>query len=251
MNKFLSTPTALALAHTMGRMGATTPRRGLYFDKPTVVQQSTANTAALIDNPAYKLKYFNDYGPFDTLPFERNNAQYGFFQQGIGANGKTSFETNMINGGQFPLGRNVVVTGIGFHLCFSGAAASTRAAQIQALYTVLENSYVNLKIEGRDFEFQAPGSYWLPEIAWVGDNNLASTAEDVATAFQRVGDYVKHGGYKLSQFITLQNLIPFSLQWYVNLQNAATVTALETLTPNGAAAARMRWQFLGRLSQAA
>jgi hypothetical protein len=240
------------LAH-MSAMG----RRGFHLapNQPTAVSQSTANAAAQIANPAYKTNNYNDYGPFDTLPFARDQQEYAFFTQGVGANGKTKFDTNMVTGSQFPLGRNVVVKGIGFHLMFSGAAVTTRAAQVQALYTLLENSYIEFVIQGRQFEFQAPGTYWLPEIAFSNEVSVATTSTATglaaAEAYQRVGDFIKHGGYKLNQNITLQNLVPWQMNWYVNLQSAAVIAALTTLTPDGVAAARMRWQFLGSLDQGA
>lgn len=214
----------------------------------TAVPISTANAQAQIDNPAYKDKNQNDYGPFDTLDFLRLQQQYGFFTQGIGSNGKSRFDTNMVTGSVFPLGRNVVVKGIGFHFMFAeiGPEAPVNyAAQIQAFYTVMENSYLEVVIQGRQFEFQAPGTYWLPEIAL----SLVDSAATTGVTYDRVGDYIKHGGYTLKQEIALQNLVPWELDWYVNLQNPAVAAALVTLTPTDLAPARLRWQFLGHLSQ--
>jgi hypothetical protein len=245
--KTLALTSALALAGMNGRLP-----RGLHFapDRPTLVPQAAANAAGMIGNPAYRTNNINDYSPFDTLPFARNQAEYAFFQTGAGQNGKTRFDTNMVNGAQFPLGRNVVVKAIGFHLLFSGEPGS-QAAQIQAFYTILERSFLELVITGRQFEFQAPGSFWMPEIALSNNstNSYITPTLAASATYERVGDYIKHGGYQLSIPITLQNLIPFTLPWYVDTQNAAVQAALEVLTPSSYEPAELRWQFKATLEQ--
>ncbi len=219
------------------------------MERPQMVTASTLATKQLVDNAAYKTNSYNDYGPFDTLPFVANQQQYAFFTQPVGSNGKTKFDTNMVTGSQFPLGRNVVVKGIGFHFLFSGAADSTKAAQVQALYTLLERSYIEFVIQGRQFEFQAPGSYWLPEVALSALSTTTAASTGVSTSYERIGDYIKHGGYKLAQPITLQNLVPFEMDWNVNLQSAAVQSALDVLIPSGDEPASIRWQLLGHLEQ--
>lgn len=245
MNPMHETPSALSLAGRNGRLP-----RGIHFapPSPTLVPQAAANAAGMIQNPAYRSNNINDYVVFDTLSFTANQAQYQFFTQGVGANGKTRFDTNMVTGSQFPLGRNVVVKGIGFHLVFN-SVATTLAQQVQALYYILENSFVDVVIQGRQFEFQAPGSMWLPEVAMSSLYTAASTSADVTAASQRIGDYIKHGGFNLSIPITLQNLVPFELDWNVNVQDSGVADALTVLAPNEQRAAKMRWHLKATLEQ--
>lgn len=225
-------------------------RNGAQPNQPTLVPQAAANAAGMIQNPAYRANNINDYGPFDTLPFVRNLASYGFFTQGVGSNGKTQFDTNMVTGSQFPLGRNVVVKAIGFHFIFAGGSTpANRAAQIQALYDVLEGSTIEFVIQGRQFEFQAPGSFWLPEVAMAQLYTASSTDGSVTGAYQRMGDYFREGGYMMSIPITLQNLVPWQMNWNVNLQDPKVAAALAVLTPDNQTPAKLRWQFKATLEQ--
>lgn len=220
------------------------------------VSQSSANTQQYVTQKPYKVKNFNDFVIYDTLDWQANLSQYNFFLTGNGQNGKTQYDTNMTSGGQFPLGRDVVVKALGFHLMFSpvGTAGNTTnvasiAAQTQAFYTILENSYMEFVIQGRQFEFQTTGSLWLPEIAAVGSQeNITPTLSESTV---RVGDYIKQGGYTLRQPIVLQNLVPFQFNMNVNLQNAQVTNALAVLAPESVLPARIRWQFLANLRQGA
>lgn len=242
MNTHLSHVGRMAHAKALGLFA------GLHLDRPQLVPQAAANAAGLIGNQAYKTNNINDYSPFDTLSFARTQSEYPFFQTGAGSNGKTRFDTNMVTGAQFPLGRNVVVQAIGFHFGFS-SLATNRAAEVQAFYTIMEQSYLELVITGRQFEVQLPGSFFLPEVALSAQVSRSSTSTSFAESNQRIGDYIRHGGYTLKIPVTLQNLIPFSLPWYVNTANSAVQDALETLTPTNETPAWLRWQFKATLEQ--
>lgn len=180
----------------------------------------------------------NDLLVWDTLGISTTLQEYDFFTQPIGSGStpKTRQSTNMIDTGKMPFGQDVVVKAIGFHY-IPKVVDATLPTRVQAFYTVMEESLVQFQIIGREFEFEADGSNWLPSISI----SSILTSATSATAHARIGDFQYHGWYVLKQPIPVTMLVSFRLKWLVDTSATAVSTALTTLTTTQTD--KLRWKL--------
>jgi hypothetical protein len=179
----------------------------------------------------------NDLLVWDALPFSTTQQEYSFFTQpiGSGATPKSRQSTNMIDTGKMPFGQDVVVRAIGFHYV-PKVVDTTLTTRVQAFYTVMEESYVQFQIIGREFEFESPGDGWLPNVAI--SSSITGTQ---GVSHARIGDFQYHGWYVLKQPVPVTMLVSFRLRHFVDTTAAAVATALTTLTTT--ATDKIRWKL--------
>jgi hypothetical protein len=154
---------------------------------------------------------------WDTRYFASNPSDSTYFVQPIGSGWrvgtKTKNETNMIDSGKLPNGQTFLVTRIGVALIsaydvgLTTAATWPNAALIaQAYVNIMQSSVFEIRIAGREWDFQVHGRQFLPSLCINGYN--AGTAGSVA----RVGDTMVSGWIKLDPSpIFIDELVSFQV----------------------------------------
>ena len=167
---------------------------------------------------------------YDTVqPPAAIGATINYFVQPIGAaygaGNKTITETNLADPGKLPNGQTFIVTAMGVALkanMASAAAATNELANdiINGWNSWIQNSVFRIVISGREYEFQVPGTEFLPSVAICG----------LATAnAQRVGDYWTSGWVKLAATpVVLGQMVSFSVQQIMGQQVAAALTSVNS-----------------------
>lgn len=173
---------------------------------------------------------------WDTRHFAATPSDNTFFTQPIGSQwrvgSKTKNETNLIDTGKMPTGQTMLVTRMGVSLISayepgtSTSASSWPNASIiaQAYVNIMQSSVFELRIAGREFDFQVHGRQFLPSLCINGYN--AGTAGSVS----RMGDTVTSGWVKLEPSpIFLDSQVGFSVAQIVT--NADTTNILAASKP--------------------
>lgn len=118
---------------------------------------------------------------------------------------KTLTETNMSDSGKLPNGQTFLVQRMGLAL-ISPIAADQAATQdlVQAYYTWLQHAVYEIRIAGREYDFQVHGRQFI--------SSVAASAE-LATNFPvRVGDSIASGWVSLSPTeIFIDQLVSFQV----------------------------------------
>jgi hypothetical protein len=148
------------------------------------------------------------------------------FSQPIGAQWrnsglKTINETNLIDTGKFPNGQifNIEKIWVGLVLPI-GAAATNGAQLVQSFYNIMQSSVFQIKLPGREWDFQAHGSMFLPQIA-IANAPAATNNSD------RYGDIVASGCLSMKEMpIVIDNLVQFSVQHIIENGDTNVVTVL-------------------------
>jgi hypothetical protein len=173
---------------------------------------------------------------WDTRYFGTTPSDNTFFAQPIGSawrvGSKTKNETNLQDSGKLPNGQTFLITRIGVALISaydpgsSTAQATFPNASIiaQAYTNVMQSSIFEIRIAGREYDFQIHGRQFLPSLCINGYN--AGTAGSVA----RVGDTIVNGWVKLEPSpIFLDELVSFNVAQLVN--NADTTNIMLAAKP--------------------
>jgi hypothetical protein len=154
---------------------------------------------------------------WDTRYFPASPSDNTYFSQPVGAawrvGTKTKNETNLLDSGKLPNGQTFLITRIGVALIsaydvgLTSASTWTNAALIaQAYVNIMQSSVFEIRIAGREFDFQLHGRQFLPSLCINGYN--AGTAGSVV----RVGDSVVSGWVKLDPSpIFLDELVSFNV----------------------------------------
>ena len=156
-------------------------------------------------------------------------ATINYFVQPIGAaygaGNKTITETNLADPGKLPNGQTFIVTALGLALkanMASAAAATNELANdiINGWNSWISNSVFRIVIAGREYEFQVPGTEFLPSLTVCGPATAASL---------RIGDYWTSGWVRLSATpVVLGQMVSFSVQQIMGQQVAAGLIAVNT-----------------------
>jgi len=183
---------------------------------------SYSNARDAIKHQIWDTRYFGAVG---TAPTSVSDAT--FFSQPIGAQwrvgSKTKNETNLQDSGKLPNGQTFLITRIGVALISAYDVTSTTVAPATANASLIAQAYVNvmqssifeIRIAGREYDFQIHGRQFLPSLCINGYNS--GTAGSVA----RVGDTIVNGWVKLEPSpIFLDELVSFNVAQLV--QNADT-----------------------------
>jgi len=156
-------------------------------------------------------------------------AQTSFFTVPIGGTYglggvKSLIETNLQDPGKLPNGQTFLIKAmsVALKLNMDDVAAGSNGNiddLINAYYTIQENSTWEIKIAGREFDFQAPGTEFIPTIHGVGVGSSTATV-------RLVGDVMTAGWCKLAATpIPIGQLVSFQV-----IQRCASVNAATQLS---------------------
>lgn len=132
---------------------------------------------------------------------------------------KTLSETNLTDSGKLPNGQTFLAKRFGVSL-ISPIAADEAALEtvVQAYYTWIQHAVYEIRIAGREFDFQVHGRQFLPPVAAVG----VGTAESI-----RVGDEIASGWISLDNTpIFIDQLVSFSVAERVNAADVTNVVPI-------------------------
>jgi hypothetical protein len=172
---------------------------------------------------------------WDTRYFAATPSNNTYFVQPVGSawrvGSKTKNETNLADSGKLPNGQTFLITRIGVALISAYEVGTTSAATwpnasliAQAYTNVMQSSVFEIRIAGREFDFQIHGRQFLPALCLNGYN--AGTAGSVA----RIGDTIVSGWIKLEPSpIFLDELVSFQVAQI--LDNADTTNILAASKP--------------------
>lgn len=156
-------------------------------------------------------------------------ANVNYFTQPIGAayaNGnKTIVETNLSDPGKLPNGQTFLATSMSVALKVNAASAAAASNELvddvlNGFYSYMENSIFEIVIAGREYEYQVPGTEFLPTVHYAG----AATAASIT-----LGQYWTSGWTKLNLTpVVLGQLVSFSVRQIMGNQITAGVTAINT-----------------------
>lgn len=172
-----------------------------------------------------------DHVLYDNVLFAATTARSStsFFTTPIGgAFGsvtKTKQETNMTDPGKLPAGQGFLIKEIGWSLPTINVTADNDAgAVMQAIINILEFSIFEIRIAGREFDLQFPGSMFLP--ALTNRSNSVIVAATALPAYS--GEFLASGWFKLAAPIILGEMVSFSVVQLVGSAVAANQTILNT-----------------------
>lgn len=151
---------------------------------------------------------------YDTLRFAAATvrATTTFFSQQIGqAYGdgvKSKVETNLQDSGKLPAGQGFLIKGISFALRANMLGTELDTNEIFSDFTTLiQNSTFEIRIAGREFDFQFPGTKFLPSI-FLG---ARATVVDATDETFRVGQIMGNGHLKLETPIIIGEMVSFNV----------------------------------------
>jgi len=156
-----------------------------------------------------------DWSYWDTLTLAAATAAFRLFVNPVGSGGKTLADTNMTSSGSMPQGQHFTVHAIKLFYVTHAAVAT---AAVQALYSYLRNTTLDIVIPGK----YSMGQWTLLEV--MGAASLVALTPTAA------GDNIPlispryHGVFPLNTPLVLAALTPFEVQ--INCQ-AASGAALD------------------------
>jgi hypothetical protein len=107
----------------------------------------------------------------DSYAVGTTAASYTYFSQPVGAPwksdySKTEVETNLQSSSQLPNGQTFLITRIGMKfISFIDADKTVGEDYVQAYVNLMQSSVVRIKIAGREFDLETPGSNFVPAIS--------------------------------------------------------------------------------------
>lgn len=187
-------------------------KNGSYSNEGNVLQH------VLYDNLDFQDATVRANGTFFTAPI--NSTYMGGF--------KTDTETNIVTAGQLPNTQTFLIREISFALIPMIVGDDLDANLIVAAYTnIMQTSRFEIKIAGREFDFQAPGSVYFPPI-FINSLNTITTATD-RSVNNVGGGFISTGWVKLASTpIPIGNLVNFSVRMATSTADAALVTIVDT-----------------------
>ena len=147
---------------------------------------------------------------WDTRFFGAAIADNTFYSQPLGApwraGNKTLNETNLTDSGKLPNGQTFLVTHISLGLQTYTTTGNTTGHEVpRAFINLLMSSVFEIKVAGRDFDFQIHGSQFLPR-------PIAVSGQLATNAPVRLGDSIGSGIVALNPApIFLDQLVSFSV----------------------------------------
>lgn len=166
---------------------------------------------------------------YDTLLFTATTARATttFFSQQIGqaygaAGVKGKTETNLQDSGKLPAGQGFLIKGISFALRANMVGTELDTTEIFSDFvTLMQNSTFEIRIAGREFDFQFPGTKFLPPV-YLG---ARATIVDATDRPFRAGELMGNGHIKLETPIIIGELVSFN----VTQITGNAVAAVQTL----------------------
>lgn len=166
----------------------------------------------------------NNHRLWDVRSFGATASDYTFFSQPvgstwIGATLKTKNETNLYDTGKLPNGQTFLVNRFGVACIMTNA--NYQPDMVPNFYNILSNSVFEIRLAGREYDFQIHGRNMLPM--------PVAAAGIPSSAAARVGDMIASGWYNLNPTpIFIDQLVSFSVTQNLNNPVAAVKTILDT-----------------------
>jgi hypothetical protein len=160
---------------------------------------------------------------YDTIAFPAATAAtQTFFSVPQGAT-KQLTETNLLDPSKLPNGQTFLIKGISLAGMFGVAGADTDANTVlAAFYNVIQNSTFEIKIAGREFDLQVPGTKFLPPYPISAIASAANPAFPQATT-------ISTGHVKLNTTpIPIGQLVSFNVLQKCSSATAAIATIINT-----------------------
>lgn len=164
---------------------------------------------------------------YDSQLVPAVTADFTYFAQPIGsvfgAGVKSLAETNLHDNGKLPNGQTFLGLRLGVSLLsHSAAAAVDGATVVQAFTNILQASIFEIKLQGREYDFQCHGSQFTPAVS-------VSTIS-AATIFQHgSGQYLASGWINLDPSpVFLDQMVSFSVIRRCPVSPIAAVAAIIT-----------------------
>lgn len=197
-----------------------------------VIPRRTAQDLALMARGSYgNSGDVQDHTLFDTLLFQNTTvaAQRTFFTTPIGgaygAGVKTFIETNMQDPGKLPNAQSFLIKQIGLAFIPMFVQADVDGGSIlSSVINIIQASVFEVRIAGRDFDMQKPGTEFLPGFFAA----VRSTIVDATDQVVRVGDVIQSGWLKFETPIPLGEMVSFNVTQRTGSAIAALVTILDT-----------------------
>jgi hypothetical protein len=172
-----------------------------------------------------------DHTLFDQLLFQNTTVATNrtFFTTPIGgaygAGVKTFIETNMQDPGKLPNSQSFLIKQVSLAFVPMFVQADVDGASIlSSVINIIQASLFEIKIAGREFDMQKPGSEFLPGFFAA----VRSTMVDATDRPIRVGDVIQSGWLKLETPIPLGEMVSFNVTQRTGSAIAALVTILDT-----------------------
>jgi hypothetical protein len=199
----------------------------------SVIPKNAARDLALMSRGSYGSSGdVQDHILFDTIPFAATTVRptTSFFTtpQGGAYTSTTTKgiqETNMTDPGKLPAGQSFLMKEISFSALTLINATDVDAMIVsQALANIMFASVIEIRIAGREFDFQVPGSVFYPSWANYG----RATMVDATDRSFSLGSTVASGWIKLGTPIPLGEMVSFSIVQRTASAVAANQTIINT-----------------------
>lgn len=142
---------------------------------------------------------------------------------GDGVKGKP--ETNLIDPGKLPSGQGFLVKEVGFKVktFFANTDVDT-AIVVNDLFNIINSSVFELRIAGREFDLQIPGSILMPSIAALGRATVVDATDEIAS----YGQLMANGWVKLATPIAIGELVSFNVTQISGSADSSVQTILNS-----------------------
>lgn len=184
---------------------------------------------------------------YDTLTFAATTvrAQSLFFSVPIGTT-KTLTETNLQDSGKLPNGQTFLIKSISFAAMIADIGTDDGInSNISAYVNIIQNSVFEIKIAGREFDMQKPGSEFLPSF-------MAASISAAANVAAAQSMFISTGEIKLAATpIPIGQLVTFGVVQKTGSATSALQTILNTASNNlNAQNAQLQIRLKGILTRA-
>lgn len=196
-----------------------------------VITRSAADAMQLGKNGSYSNEgNILQHTLYDTEPFAATTARAttNFFtvpqgQPNTAGNAKGLTETNMTGAGQLPNGQTFLIKKVGIYGLLNIVGADVDQNTVySALYNLVSNSVFEVKVAGREWDLQVPGTKFLPKFPGAALNSAANGAAPQST-------YINTGSISLNATpIVIGQLVTFSMIQRTASGTAALLTIVNT-----------------------
>ena len=195
-----------------------------------VISRDAANALQLGKNGSYSNEgNVLQHVLYDNMDFQDATvrAETTFFSIPIGGAymgvNKTLIETNMREVGKLPNGQTFLIKEIGFALIPILVGADADVNTINSAYiNIMQNSTFEIKVAGREYDWQGPGTVFLNPMQSAALNSAANGAP-------QQGAYISTGWIKLSSTpIPIGQMVTFSVIMRTGAAVAANLAILNT-----------------------
>lgn len=195
--------------------------QGVMRDLALVKQGSYSDVAGdVLDHVLF------DYSRFAATTLRANTTFFSVPIGGtFGAGTKGKAETNLTDPGKLPSGQGMLVKEIAIKAkTFFGSTDVDTAIILNALFNVIHSSTFELRIAGREFDLQVPGTIFTPSLAVVGRGTVVDATDEITN----YGQTLSSGWVKLATPIAIGELVSFNVTQIAGSGDATTQAILDT-----------------------